>query len=285
MLSLFLQQICSQIVLPAARPLGKTSESVHALVELSRGPFYGFKVQSRMRGHHIGLPCWLRNRASAGSHRSAEINVGMSKQQVLSCMGPPANSAQIGDTEVWTYNSGNGRTDTFGSVSMIGTPQPVIGGFVSPGPMVGTMSATTTSRFCTVNVVMRGERVTKINYSGPTGGLLTKDEQCAFAIDNCARQFAASNGAMSHRPTRPLFGVTIDTTGKLSRGLPVIAVEPGEVGDRAGIEEGDIILTYGGRPMNALRDLQAAVDATKVGETEAIELLRNGRKITVKAVF
>ncbi|MGH7103959.1 MAG: PDZ domain-containing protein [Acetobacteraceae bacterium] len=211
--------------------------------------------------------------------------VGMSKEQVLACMGSPANSAEVGDTEVWTYNSGNGRTDTFGSVNMIGTPQPVIGGYVSPGPMFGTMSATTTSRFCTVDIVMRGERVSRINYSGPTGGLLTKGEQCAFAVDNCARELAASNAAMSHGPMRPLFGVTIDTTNILPQGLPVIAIAPGEVGDRAGIEAGDIILAYGGKPMNMPRNLQAAVDATKVGDTKAIELLRNGEKITVRATF
>lgn len=34
--------------------------------------------------------------------------VGMSKEQVLSCMGAPANKAAEGATEVWGYDSGNG---------------------------------------------------------------------------------------------------------------------------------------------------------------------------------
>ena len=38
--------------------------------------------------------------------------VGMSKEQVLACMGAPVNKATEGMTEVWAYNSGNGMTVT-----------------------------------------------------------------------------------------------------------------------------------------------------------------------------
>jgi hypothetical protein len=62
--------------------------------------------------------------------------VGMSKEQVLACMGPAINKAAEGGTEVWTYNSGNRMTISGGSVSG------------------GSFSATSSSRFCTVNVVM-----------------------------------------------------------------------------------------------------------------------------------
>jgi outer membrane protein assembly factor BamE (lipoprotein component of BamABCDE complex) len=34
--------------------------------------------------------------------------VGMSKEQVLACMGPPASKAAEAQTEVWGYNSGDG---------------------------------------------------------------------------------------------------------------------------------------------------------------------------------
>lgn len=36
--------------------------------------------------------------------------VGWSKEQVLVCMGPPASKAAEGQTEVWSYNSGDGTT-------------------------------------------------------------------------------------------------------------------------------------------------------------------------------
>jgi hypothetical protein len=40
---------------------------------------------------------------------------------------------------------------------------------------------------CTVNVTMTNGRVGRVNYVGPTGGLLTPGEQCAFAVQNCTR--------------------------------------------------------------------------------------------------
>jgi outer membrane protein assembly factor BamE (lipoprotein component of BamABCDE complex) len=95
--------------------------------------------------------------------------VGLTKEQVLACMGPPINKATEGATEVWSYASGNGATDTA----------------VSGGRAWAV--ATTTQHYCTVNVTMTSGRVNRVNYVGPTGGLLTPGEQCAFAVQNCAQ--------------------------------------------------------------------------------------------------
>jgi hypothetical protein len=93
--------------------------------------------------------------------------IGLSKEQVLACMGPPVNQAAVGETEVWSYNSGNGQTDTVGNRSLFAA------------------TAVSTQRFCTVNVVMAQGRVASLNYNGPSGGLITQGEQCAFAVQNC----------------------------------------------------------------------------------------------------
>lgn len=105
--------------------------------------------------------------------------VGLSKEQILACMGPPVAKAAEGATEVWSYNSGNGKTMGFGSSSAT-----VTGG---RGYLYGSGfgSMVTERRFCTVNVTMRNGRVDRVNYVGPTGGLITQGEQCAFAVDNC----------------------------------------------------------------------------------------------------
>ena len=71
--------------------------------------------------------------------------VGLTKQQVLACMGTPASKATEGATEVSSYPSGN----------------------------------------CTVNVTMMGGKVKRMNYVGPTGGLLSQNEQCFFTVANC----------------------------------------------------------------------------------------------------
>lgn len=63
------------------------------------------------------------------------------------------------------------------------------GQFLGNGTAATTSLITTTSirRHCTVNVAMTNGIVSRINYSGPTGGILTAGEQCAFAIQNCVQ--------------------------------------------------------------------------------------------------
>ncbi len=103
--------------------------------------------------------------------------IGLSKEEVLACMGAPPQQAAVGETEVWSYPSG-GDTDTFGSAS----------GFANQ-----TSSATVFGwahshhRYCIVNVVMKGGVVAAVNYTGRTGGRNSQGEQCAFAIQNCVQ--------------------------------------------------------------------------------------------------
>lgn len=124
--------------------------------------------------------------------------VGMSRERVLACMGVPAARQAEGGTEVWTYGSG-GRLDTFasgmstttGSAMGIGQTQFVGNTALSTGLVSGTSttsgfaSSSTRARYCVVNVVLMGGRVAEVNYSGRTGGLLTRGEQCAYAVENC----------------------------------------------------------------------------------------------------
>jgi hypothetical protein len=99
--------------------------------------------------------------------------IGMSKEQVFACMGPPASKAVEGETEVWSFNSGNGAT--VASASVVGQ-----NGFA-------TGVARSSNRFCIVNVTMVNGSVSRMNYVGPTGGLLTQGEQCAFVLQNCVK--------------------------------------------------------------------------------------------------
>ncbi len=122
-----------------------------------------------------------------------ERMVGMSREQVLACMGPPVTKAAEGATEVWSYGSGNDRTTTIGTgyAQTNGSTSGEQRGnqFSATGQATTTSLATVNSsrRFCTVNVVMMDGRVSRLNYAGPTGGILTGGEQCAFAVQNCLR--------------------------------------------------------------------------------------------------
>jgi hypothetical protein len=103
--------------------------------------------------------CGSMQRAQIAQDAQANM-IGMPKEQVLICMGPPANRATEGQTEVWAYNSGATLTVSDGNGS---------------------------TRFCNINITMSAGRVSDVSYHGPTGGLLSRGEQCAYAVDRCAK--------------------------------------------------------------------------------------------------
>src|SRR5215469_10166512 len=88
----------------------------------------------------------------------ARINmIGLSKEQVLACMGPPLNQGATGATEIWSYNSENN---------------------VMP-------AGDGNGRYCAINIKMWNGRVGAVDYSGPAGGLVSFNEACAVAIEKC----------------------------------------------------------------------------------------------------
>jgi hypothetical protein len=122
---------------------------------------------------------------------------GLSKAQVLACMGVPAGQMASGSTEVWSYPSGGSTENhavaqTYGSGS--GTYSGMTTGNLTTGTYNESGSATTLSvgrsygRYCIVNVIFSGDTVASVNYSGRTGGLLTQGEECAYAVHSCLSQ-------------------------------------------------------------------------------------------------
>jgi hypothetical protein len=128
-------------------------------------------------------------RAQVAQDARAQM-VGLSKEQVLGCMGPPGNKAAEGQTEVWSYASGNGFSSTVATadVSTSGQATRMGNQVYGSASSTGFGTAVSTRRFCTVNVVMTNGLVATVNYQGPTGGLLTAGEQCAFAVDACVKK-------------------------------------------------------------------------------------------------
>ena len=120
----------------------------------------------------LASSCGSIKRAETAKQAQASM-VGMSKEQVLACMGAPSQRAAEGETEVWGYASGDGEL----TVALTGTAN---GNF---GSAIGVSS----ERFCKIDVVMRAGLVSTVNYSGPTGGLLTKGSQCGYAVEHCVR--------------------------------------------------------------------------------------------------
>jgi hypothetical protein len=74
--------------------------------------------------------------------------------------GPPSQPDDGGRNGGLAYGSGNGQT--VGSV------------FASGGSGFASGFGVTEQRFCKVNIVMTKDVVSEVNYSGPTGGILTQ---------------------------------------------------------------------------------------------------------------
>lgn len=127
-------------------------------------------------------------RAQVAESAQTEM-IGLSREQVLACMGPPGNRMAEGATEVWAYGSGDGSTSTVAFADGTTT------GSVTGGPGYANFNAASSAsaiahssrRYCIVNIVMTKGAVSRVSYAGPTGGLLTAGEQCAFAIRNCVK--------------------------------------------------------------------------------------------------
>jgi serine protease Do len=95
------------------------------------------------------------------------------------------------------------------------------------------------------------------------------------------------NGGKVHRA---YLGVAIQTlTSPLAQqfkvnvhqGVLVTEVRSGTPAEKAGLKPGDIVLKFAGQSVTTPRELQSAVEMQKIGSSEPIELLRDGKEMTV----
>jgi len=75
-------------------------------------------------------------------------------------------------------------------------------------------------------------------------------------------------------------GLDLDVT----RGVLINGVEDGSPADKAGIEDGDVIVEYDGHKVNSPDDLRDMVEDTDVGDEVKIKFLRDGDEKTVRVV-
>ncbi|MBF0124197.1 MAG: Do family serine endopeptidase, partial [Magnetococcales bacterium] len=68
-------------------------------------------------------------------------------------------------------------------------------------------------------------------------------------------------------------------------GALVASVEAGSPADKAGLKQGDIIVTFDGKPIQKMTDLPAIVAATPVGKQSDVEVIRDNRRKTVHVVI
>ena len=96
--------------------------------------------------------------------------IGLSKRDVLVCLGRPAWRAPVGQgTEIWTYSGAQARG--YGPQWAIGlnTNLPP---FAWPG-------------LCDVRLVMTNSRVSQVSYGAAGGGPPPLGEECLFPVERC----------------------------------------------------------------------------------------------------
>ncbi|MDE1893875.1 MAG: Do family serine endopeptidase [Pseudomonadota bacterium] len=94
--------------------------------------------------------------------------------------------------------------------------------------------------------------------------------------------------------SRGLLGVTVQPVGddmvkafKLDNGVgaAVVEVNPGTGAAKAGIQPGDIILSYNGKTLLQAADLPPLVGMTKPGSKVPVEILRDGKRQTLEVTI
>jgi len=135
-----------------------------------------------------------------------------------------------------------------------------------------------------------------INLQGEVVGINTaiiaSGQGIGFAIPiNMAKEIAPQLQKKGH-VTRGLLGVAIqDVTPELakslglkeSKGALVSQVVPGGPADKAGFEQGDVIVNFDDRTVGDSKDLPRIVASTPVGKTVTVKLLRDGKEVDLQA--
>ncbi|HEY2333354.1 MAG TPA: trypsin-like peptidase domain-containing protein [Acidimicrobiales bacterium] len=164
-----------------------------------------------------------------------------------------------------------GRTLDTGTVTMTGLLQTdaSISSGNSGGPLVNALG-----------------KVIGINTAVATSTNTTSAENIGFAIPiNSVMPVvqrlksggsAAAKGYLGVRTTDPTDG---------SRGTLIVAVESGSPADKAGIKNGDLIVSVGGATVDGAAALAAAVKAHAPGDKVEIVISRNGQDMTLTATL
>ena len=103
-----------------------------------------------------------------------------------------------------------------------------------------------------------------------------------FAIPVNEVKFVAQTLIRDGKITHPMLGLTaqsVNDTG--SGGAKVTKVNPGGPAERAGLKENDVVVKVGDRTVNDIDEFTVAVRQLTIGQDAPIDVLRDGRRITL----
>ncbi len=124
----------------------------------------------------------------------------------------------------------------------------------------------------------------------PSGG----NVGIGFAIPSNLARPVIESLRQKGRVARAWLGVRIQTvTDEIAeslgleeaRGALVASVTPGGPAEQAGIEAGDVILEFDGKPIEKMRELPRIVASTEIGKEVTVVVWRRGEKVKLTAVL
>jgi Do/DeqQ family serine protease len=202
---------------------------------------------------------------------------------------PIANSdtLRVGDFVVAIGNPfGLGQTVTYGIVSALGRTGLGIEGFenfiqtdasINPGNSGGAL-VTTDGRLVGINTAI----------VGPSGGNIG----IGFAIPSNMASAIMVQLAEHGEVRRGELGILIqDLTPDIAAafglrgtgGAVITRVVPGSAAEQAGLAAGDIVIAVNGRPVRTGSALRNAIGVLAIGDDMVMDVIRNGRKRTLRA--
>ena len=130
--------------------------------------------------------------------------------------------------------------------------------------------------------------ITSAKYSGSTSSGASI-EGISFAVPiNDAIRIAYDLQQYGHVTGRAYLGVTVkdlDSTTAATYGLPtgpmIRTVEEGGCAEKAGLQEGDIIIGFNDAEISSYTDLVAALNKCKAGDSATIKAFRSGAEVSV----
>jgi len=112
-----------------------------------------------------------------------------------------------------------------------------------------------------------------------------------FAVPSDMAKWVADQLLHNGKVRRAYLGVGIQAvTESLARplgvslreGVAVTEIYPNSPAAEAGLKPGDVIVKYAGRPVAGPQELQGLVEQGKIGQKEPLEVLRDGKRITLQ---
>ena len=120
---------------------------------------------------------------------------------------------------------------------------------------------------------------------GVNTAIIPSAQGICFAIAINTAKFVAGRLIRDGRVRRSRIGAAVQTVALPRKvvdrhdldhdsGVLIVAVEPGGPADRAGLEEGDVLLAFDGRPVAGLDDLHRLLTEERVGVRAGLDVLR-----------